>query len=151
MNPPLTVTPMPQGQVTGRRRRVEIHQSSGRASLGTHLAATGLIRSAPIAVGPAGPAPQVTPISMADSNGTASWSTPILRWSEALERRFAHVAARIAASKATETERKEFAALQDARRRVRLARPGIEVLRDFEERQRTADLVEALQRYAAPY
>src|SRR5438067_959824 len=55
------------------------------------------------------------------------------RWSSALERRFARLAARIAVGTASAEQKKEFAKLQDDRRRTLLARSGREVLRDFEE------------------
>src|SRR5438552_1632209 len=69
------------------------------------------------------------------------------RWSSALEHRFARLAARIAAGTASAEQKKQFAKLQDDRRRTLLARSGQEVLRDFEERQRTFDLIQALKRY----
>jgi hypothetical protein len=72
---------------------------------------------------------------------------PLAQWTRALEQKFAHYAARIAAGIATQEETKEFAELQTTRERIYLARSGAEVLRDFEERQRTAALIRALQRY----
>lgn len=69
------------------------------------------------------------------------------RWTTALENKFANLAARIATNSATDEDRKTFSNLQASRRRLHLTRAGGDVLRDFEERQRTAALVEALQKY----
>jgi hypothetical protein len=71
-------------------------------------------------------------------------------WSAALEQRFARLAALVAAETASVDQKNEFAKLQSLRRRTYLARSGAEVLRDFELRQRTADLILALRKYVEP-
>jgi len=75
---------------------------------------------------------------------------PIGQWSAPLEQKFAHLAALVASGRASVNETGEFLKLQNARRRTYLARSGAEVLRDFEQRERTAALIAALRKYVEP-
>lgn len=137
-----------QQQQLSARRYVEVREAPGRTSLGAHLSISGVTLHAQSEQSVEGAASESSSLRDSDSYGPKTiLSAPILYWSASLERRFAHAAARIATGKATKEERGKFAELQNSRRRVHLARPGKDVLHDFEERQRTADLVRALQRY----
>lgn len=143
---PVAVPPMQQAQLSARRQ-VEVREAPGRTSLGKHLFISGATHFARTSQSLEGITSEISTLQPADSNGKTNLLVPILRWSAALEETFAHAAARMAAGNVTNDERAEFASLQNSRRRVYLARPGKDVLRDFEERQRTADLVSALKRY----
>lgn len=122
---------------------VEVVASGSRSSLAEHLAI-----SAGNALSNVAFSGEVPPNAYQASSFTKSEIVAVdSRWSAALEHRFAHLAARIAANTATDAERDEFRNLQSTRRRVYLARGGAAILRDFEERQRTAALIDALKKY----
>lgn len=131
------------------RRAVELRAGGAMASLAAHLSVS------------EGSVEAQTDLSFLDQmdqsttgtfteNATADAFTlqaTISHWSQALENQFAHLAARIASDTATADDRKKLEQLQRSRQQTYLARHGDQVLRDFERRQRTAELVRALQRY----
>jgi hypothetical protein len=139
----IAVQPLQRGQFV--RSSIEIVETVGRM---THVAETtvnGQKTDEVSLVSPvSGSAPQ------AFSQLAIKVPTQISQWSAALEQRFARLAARVATESASVNEQREFSSLQNARRQTHLARSGAEVLRDFEQRQRTAALVAALRKYVEP-
>lgn len=139
---PLLVPPVEQAQFSARRA-IEVAESAGTQSLIDHLSLPN-IETETTAL-----ADIDVPKASTEGSSTALTEilAPISKWSLSLEHKFAHLAARIATETASAQEKKDFSALQSERRRLHLARPGTAVLHDFEERKRTAELVEALKRY----
>lgn len=140
MSPSLSVPPVLPGQLS--KPSVEIVQSAAHPSFTTPLSISG---AEPLAISPRMKILENGAQSV--SQETTQITAPIYRWSAALERRFGRLTARVAAEVATPAENDEFRKLRTTRRRVYLARSGAEVLLDFEKRQRTAALVQALQKY----
>jgi hypothetical protein len=127
------------------RTSVEIVEMSERASLGMRTTISGQSTDA------------ISLLSQISETAHQAYSKeaikipmPIGRWSSPLEKRFAHLAALMASGRASGDEKGEFLKLQNTRRRTHLARSGTEVLRDFEQRERTAALVAALRKYVEP-
>ena len=140
MSPSISLPPVLPTQLS--TRSVEIVESVTRKSFTTPLS---IWETEPLAISPRLEIPENGAQSV--SQETTQISAPIYQWSAALERRFGRLTARVAAEVASPAEKNEFAKLRTARRQVYLVRSGAQVLLDFEKRQRTAALVQALQKY----
>lgn len=70
-----------------------------------------------------------------------------LTWSNTQERKFARLAAKIAANKADGRERKEFSELQVVRRRTRNPLSSEDIVFDYKRRQLEARLLASLHNY----
>jgi hypothetical protein len=136
-----SIPPVQPAQLSARDS-IEIVESVGRPSSGSQVSISG---PEPDAVSSLVEIPEAE--FQAISQRTSHITAPIYTWSGALEKKFGHLAARVAAKKASPDEQRELKALQVSRRRLYLARAGDEVLRDFEKRERTAALIKALKRY----
>ncbi len=141
--PALAVEPAHPNQ--SDRRPVEIVESGRASSAGITLSVPGACEPQDVAF--LVEMPDHLDQSFSRTENTVEIKAPIIRWTSALEQKFARYAARLAAGIATEEEVKTLTDLQNTRDRLYLARSGADVLRDFEERQRTAALVQALRRY----
>lgn len=109
--------------------------------------------------------PRVTPVSgdqiVSTETSSKSFELPPLdngtqmpvlpevdeKWSAKLERQFLRLAERKALGTLEPTEAYEFKQLSDLRMQLKVPRSGEDVLRSFQQRKLTHDIISALQRY----
>src|SRR5437763_1332269 len=96
------IQPIQSGQFSAQST-VEVAQAAGRATLGQHLSLprNGLTSEVAFSTD------LLDHVPHASSEPNSEVAAPLSRWSGALERRFAHLAARIATKTATNDEQRE--------------------------------------------
>ena len=91
--------------------------------------------------------PSIAPVVGEESEATAIVLAEAEDWTPQLERRFLRLAERNAVDELRADEAKEYGRLLSLRNRLQVPRSGEEVLREYEQRKLTNDLLIALQRY----
>lgn len=103
-----------------------------------------------IMVAASGEGAGVTPIEIEhelDASVQVEIVLPVSEWTNALEREFLSLAVTSAASKSTATQEQRLASLQAARRRLKFPRTTEEIVAEYQARQTTRELADALQKY----